>query len=136
MNNKVTQVRAYTEEIFELNCPWDNEYQGQQAKYLFVCSAGLLRSPTAAKVAVQMGYNSRSCGSASYALIPLSVNLLTWADKIFFVNEENYHESLDVFKFDPESINLLKAKSIVWEIEDQFNYDDFTLKEEVKKLLS
>lgn len=136
MDNKVTLIRAYTDEIFELTAPWDNIYQGAQTRMLFVCSAGLLRSPTAAKVAAQMGYNSRSCGSHSYALIPLSVNLLTWAQKIYFLNEENYHESLDVFKFDPESIKLLKDKSIVWDIDDQFNYDDFTLKEEVKKLLS
>lgn len=79
-----------TAEIFKLTAPYDNPYQGTDKRLLFVCSAGLLRSATAANLFAKRGYNTRSCGSAAYALIPFSENLKQWADKIFFVNETNY----------------------------------------------
>jgi hypothetical protein len=56
---------------------------------LFVCSAGLLRSATAANIFAKRGWNTRSCGSMDYALIPISVNLIYWADKIYFMSKVN-----------------------------------------------
>lgn len=115
---------TYTEKIFELGCPFDNEYQGPAKRLLFVCSAGLLRSPTCADVGTSLGFNTRACGShQEYALIPLSVNLIMWANKIIFVNEENEYRALEVF----EPVGYaegIKAKSIVWDIEDTFNRGD------------
>lgn len=125
-----------TQKIYELSCPFDSPYQGKASRYLFVCSAGLLRSPTAAAVASSLGYNSRSCGSEEYALIQLSANLIEWAHKIFFVNEENFSKALEIFGPLPEYIEMLLAKSVVWDIEDQYDYGDFTLKQTVMKLLS
>lgn len=116
------KVKTYTEEIYELTCPFDNGYQGQAKKYLFVCSAGMLRSPTGAAVATKLGYNARSCGSADYALIPLSCNLVHWAEKIFFVQEENYEQALSSFFGDKETENLIRNKAKVLDIEDQFEY--------------
>lgn len=116
------RVKTYTEEIYELTCPFSNEYQGIRSRYLFVCSAGMLRSPTGAAVATKLGYNARSCGSANYALIPLSCNLVHWADKIFFVQEENYLQALDAFFGDMETQNLIRNKAKVLDIEDQFEY--------------
>ena len=41
-----------------------NIYQGKDKRVLCVCSAGLLRSPTAANVLhKEFGYNTRACGS-------------------------------------------------------------------------
>jgi predicted protein tyrosine phosphatase len=74
--------------IFQLNCPWDNPYQGTDRKVLFVCSAGILRSATAARIYAKK-HNTRCAGSEDYALVPVTVNLLTWANQIVFVNEEN-----------------------------------------------
>ena len=64
------------------NCK--NPYQGHEKKVLCVCSAGLLRSPTAAKVLwKEYGYNTRACGlDVGHALIPIDEVLLTWADEI------------------------------------------------------
>ena len=129
-------MKTKTEEIFELSCPYGNEFQGHMSRYLFVCSAGLLRSPTAAAVAISMGYNARSCGTEEYALIPLSLNLISWANKIFFVNEFNYLKALDTFKKDYLTIMDLKNKSVVWDIEDVYDYDSFNLKQTIKELLS
>lgn len=125
-----------TDQIYELSSPYDNCYQGNFKRLLFVCSAGILRSPTGATVGAQMGFNTRSCGSHSYALIPISVNLIHWAQKIFFVNEENYLASIDRFFGDMETTNMLKNKSVVLDIEDQFNYMDPVLVEIFKKVLS
>lgn len=61
-----------------------NPYQGDTKKVLCVCSAGLLRSPTAAIVLQrEFGYNTRSCGiDSSFALIPFDEVLAYWADEI------------------------------------------------------
>ena len=67
-----------------------NKYQGSAVKALCVCSAGLLRSPSIAKVLTECGYNTRACGTAQdYALIPVSEALLYWADEIYVVAEES-----------------------------------------------
>lgn len=66
-----------------------NPYQGKSKKALCVCSAGLLRSPTIAKLLTQLGYNTRACGtSQEYALVPISEALLVWADEIYVVSEQ------------------------------------------------
>lgn len=44
-----------TDKIFQLTTPYDNPYQGKTPRWLFVCSAGLLRSPTGAAVAIKPG---------------------------------------------------------------------------------
>lgn len=62
-----------------------NPYQGKFKKVLCVCSAGLLRSPTAALVLSQepFNFNTRACGiGVDFALIPVDEVLLAWADEI------------------------------------------------------
>jgi len=87
-----------------------------------------LRSPTGAALAVRKGLNARSCGSAiDYALIPISANLIMWADKIIFVNEENYHECLDLFKDYQMLHNILTLRSLVLDIPDIYNFNESDL---------
>ena len=64
------------------NCK--NEYQGKDKRVLCVCSAGLLRSPTAAFVLQkEFGYNTRAAGiNPEYALIAVDDVLLHWADEV------------------------------------------------------
>lgn len=81
--------KTYTEAIFESKSPWNNPYQGKDKRVLFVCSAGLLRSATAARIYAQK-YNTRAAGSSEYALIPVTSDLLLWATEVVFVNKENY----------------------------------------------
>ena len=112
-------------EIFNTTTPYSNHYQGSAPRWLFVCSAGLLRSPTGAALAIKKGLNARSCGSAiDYALIPISANFIMWAEKIVFVNEENYHESLELFKDYQMLHNLLTMRSLVLNIPDMYEYND------------
>jgi predicted protein tyrosine phosphatase len=66
-----------------------NPYQGPDKKVLFVCSMGILRSATGARMYAHK-YNTRSAGTWGDALIPLTPLLIAWANEIVFVNRENY----------------------------------------------
>jgi len=68
-----------------------NPYQGDYKKVLCVCSAGLLRSPTTAVVlsAPPFNFNTRAAGiDIGHALIRIDKVLLTWADEIVCMTEE------------------------------------------------
>ena len=111
--------------IFKTNAPYTNRYQGQAPRWLFVCSAGLLRSPTGAALAIQRGINARSCGSNfNYALVPCSANLINWADKIIFVNPQNLWELQDNFVGYADLLTQIREKQIVMNIPDNFDYMD------------
>ena len=112
-----------TEEIFRLTAPYNNPYQGSDFKALFVCSAGLLRSATAANLFAKKGWNTRGCGSEDYALISLSKNLIAWADKIYFVQKSNYSTALLTFREHEDTLEVLKRKAVVLDIEDSFPYN-------------
>ena len=111
--------------IFTTNAPYSNPYQGSGERWLFVCSAGLLRSPTGAALAVKRGINARSCGSNfNYALIPCSANLINWANKIVFVNRENLWQLEDNFLGHKDLLEQIESKQIVLNIPDNFEYMD------------
>ena len=113
--------------IFESTAPYDNVYQGHYPRWLFVCSAGLLRSPTGASLAVKRNINARSCGSSvDYALTPVSANLISWAQKIIFVEYGCYTETLYLFKDYDEILEKLRdsTKYTILEIPDDYEYLD------------
>src|SRR3990172_8814218 len=83
-----------------------NPYQGSDKKVLFVCSMGILRSATGARLYASR-YNTRSAGTYSDALIPVTPILLVWADEIVFVNHSNYMAVKDEYE------ELIKGKSRV-----------------------
>lgn len=70
-----------------------NPFQGKDKKVLFVCSMGILRSATAARIYANK-YNTRSAGTYPDALIPLSPILIQWADEVVFVNEYNFRDAI------------------------------------------
>lgn len=112
-------------DIFRTNAPYNNSYQGDAERWLFVCSAGLLRSPTGATMAAKYGINARSCGSNfNYALIPCSANLINWAHKIIFVNKENLWQLEDNFLGHKDLLEQIERKQIVLNIPDNFEYMD------------
>ena len=62
-----------------------NAYQGKHKKVLTVCSAGCLRSPTAAHIlsSEPWNFNTRCTGtSEEYAIVPITEALIVWADVI------------------------------------------------------
>ena len=112
----------------------NNAYQGKHKKVLTVCSAGCLRSPTAAHIlsSEPWNFNTRCAGtSEEYAIIPVTEALVIWADVILcmdsdhvrFVNDiqnKLAEEASEMFEYNyKQVINL--------EIEDEYNYRNPTL---------
>lgn len=125
MTNKYFVPGTRNAAIFKTTAPYANPHQGHAARWLFVCSAGLLRSPTGATLAAKYGINARSCGSNfNYALVPCSANLIHWADKIVFVNPHNKDELELEFVADYDLVDLMNSKAIVLDIPDNYDYMD------------
>jgi len=94
-----------------------NPYQGKYKRILCVCSAGLLRSPTAAWVLSNepYNYNTRAAGlDIGHALIPVDDVLLEWADEIVCMDE--YQQKVLQYKTKKPVYNL--------GISDNFEYRD------------
>lgn len=70
---------------------YSNMYQGDAKRVVTVCSANMLRSPTMAEILSRspFNFNTRSCGTESYALIPFTEELAIWADEIVCADTEH-----------------------------------------------
>lgn len=91
---------------------YDNEWQGKHKRVLCLCSANMLRSPTMQYIlsSEPFNYNTRSAGVYPYALIPMSAELLLWADEIVCADTEHVQKVLSV----ADNISpLIKEKPIV-----------------------
>jgi predicted protein tyrosine phosphatase len=102
-----------------------NRYQGAYKKVLFICSAGLLRSATAAHIfsAEPYNFNTRTAGVAlEYALNPVNEALLEWADTIFLMDDEHYHILRDIFG--EEIFDNYGKKMVVLNVPDMYAYRD------------
>lgn len=98
----------------------NNRHQGKFKKVLCVCTAGLLRSPTAAEVLSKnpFNFNTRSCGiSPECALIVLDEVLLAWADEIVCMDKV---VQLEIRK-------RTKKRVICLGIPDGYDYRDYEL---------
>ena len=110
----------------------DNPYQGDTKRVLCVCSAGLLRSPTAAIVLAgePFNFNTRAAGlDESYALIPVDDALLIWADEIVCMDSDQKRRietklaALRSITIETPVVNL--------NIEDSYSYRDPRLIERI-----
>ena len=119
-------IKASRNQLFNVG----NSFQGKTKKVLTVCSAGLLRSATLQNFLIrEYGYNVRNCGTVeAYALIPISEALLTWADEVVFVNNENY---VSVY-MELDKLNVAD-KCFVLDIPDIYGFNDPKLVEICKK---
>lgn len=103
-----------------------NPYQGDYKRVLCVCSAGLLRSPTAAVVLSQepYNYNTRAVGiETEHALVPVDTALLKWADEIVVMTPE--HKDRIEYMLDKFLKNDTHPKEVVLlDIPDSYAYRD------------
>ena len=88
-----------------------NSYQGDYKRVLTVCSANMLRSPTMAHVlsAEPYNFNTRSAGTESYALIPVTEDLLMWCDEVVCADTEHVisiRNKLMSYDLDKPIVNL------------------------------
>lgn len=104
-----------------------NPYQGYDRKVLFVCTVGILRSATAARI-YSKKYNTRCAGTDSNALIPLTQLLVYWADEIVFMEKYNYNTACA--NFDKQTFDY---KCKVLDIDDSYAHMNPAL---IKKLKS
>ena len=87
-------------------------------KVLFVCSANVDRSPTAEYVyASHKDLEVKSAGTANYARVPLSVNLLQWADVILCMEER--HKQIIEQKY-PDAVSNKNLECL--DIPDRYEY--------------
>jgi predicted protein tyrosine phosphatase len=89
-------------------------------RVLFVCTQNQLRSPTAEQIfSNRAGFEVASAGTDPSAAVPVSPELLEWADVIFVM--ERAHRNKLLKRFRPQ----LKSKRIVClDIPDEFEYMD------------
>ena len=99
-----------------------NKFQGSDLKVLCVCSAGLLRSPTMARLLSRnyTNVNPRAVGvSYEYALIPLDEVHLFWADLVLCADTDHFEyvqTVLETTDFNRDIYNL--------SIPDEYNFGD------------
>ena len=108
-----------------------NAYQGSHKKVLTVCSAGCLRSPTAAHIlsSEPFNFNTRCAGiSKEYAIVAVDEALVSWADVIVCMDSDHVRfindlqnrlaaEAAQMFEYDYKKVINL-------EIEDNYCYRD------------
>lgn len=107
-----------------------NHYQGSTKKVLCVCSAGLLRSPTAAHVLAGEPYNlnTRAVGhNREYALQILDDVVLEWADEVVCMTKDQLRVVEDMLDAGHEKT------VICLDIDDDFAYRDPVLVAKIKK---
>jgi predicted protein tyrosine phosphatase len=109
-----------------------NSYQGQYKKVLTVCSAGCLRSPTAAHIlsGEPWNFNTRCAGtSQEYAIIPVTEALIVWADVIVVMDSDmvkhiNEMQNKLATEF-AGGMNEYEYKQVInLDIEDNYAYRD------------
>jgi predicted protein tyrosine phosphatase len=103
-----------------------NNFQGNALRVLCVCSGGVLRSPTAAEVLNRppFDFNTRSCGSADYALVPLTEELALWADEVVVFDTGHMQAFMDVFHEATKHEEATCPMVHVMNIEDDYNFRD------------
>jgi predicted protein tyrosine phosphatase len=110
-------------DIFTNNHASNVSAQTDQPRLVFVCSAGMLRSATGAKAFAARNCNTRSCGTHRFALIPLSANLIAWADRLYFAHQENWWKAQATFAGNGALLGMLQEKSQICSVPDIYDYD-------------
>lgn len=105
-----------------------NAYQGKHRKVLTVCSAGCLRSPTAAHIlsSPPWNFNTRCAGtSQEYAIVPVTEALIIWADDILVMDEFQQSIINGMQNKLAEEMEDYEYKRVVnLDIPDEFSYRD------------
>lgn len=108
-----------------------NSYQGNHLRVLTVCSAGCLRSPTAAHILSSdpFNFNTRCAGtSKEYAIVHADPGLVLWADEIVVMDEDQakfINEIQHGLVANYEDSYAVQYKKVhVLDIEDNYAYRD------------
>lgn len=108
----------------------DNPYQGDYKRVLCVCSAGILRSATAAVVLSRppFNFNTRTVGVEYYALVPITEPLLYWAQEIVCMTEKHKEKVQKILLG-----SSVSKKIICLNIKDSYEYREKALEVLIKE---
>jgi predicted protein tyrosine phosphatase len=127
MRDRYKHLMARRNQLGNINNSSQN--QDKYKRVLFICSAGLLRSATAAHIfsGEPYNWNTRPAGvSVEYALNPVTEALLEWADKVYCMEPEHLEDLKHIF--DDIIDDLLEHRGNdfieVLNIPDTFSYRD------------
>jgi predicted protein tyrosine phosphatase len=92
-------------------------------RWLFVDIEGVIGSATAQTLANKVGINARAVG-ADYlqALVPISLQLTTWAQKIIFLDQASYDKAAEMFQGYEYDWLSVTGKSVILDIADIYFY--------------
>lgn len=129
-NNRYKHLMARRNQLGNIHNPYQN--QEKYKRVLFVCSAGLLRSATAAHVfsAEPYNWNTRTAGaSVEYALNPVTEALLEWADAVYCMEQDHLDDLKYIFGDIIEDLVKVRGTNFiqVLNIPDEFPYRDTQL---------
>ena len=65
-------------------------------------------------------------------MIPVTWNLIQWANFIIFVEQKNYYEVIKKFSENEIAIGTIKEKAMIWNIPDNYEYMERMLVARVK----
>lgn len=109
-----------------------NQYQGHYKKVLCICSAGCLRSPTAAVVLAgePFNFNTRAAGvEKDYAIVHADQLLVTWADMLVLMEHRHLHSLKQ--QWGDELVN--SKQIVVLNIPDNYEYRNPDLMKLIKE---
>ena len=114
-----------------------NAYQGKHRKVLTVCSAGCLRSPTAAHIlsSEPWNFNTRCAGtSQEYAIVPVTEALVIWSNDILVMDELQQSIINGIQNKLAEEMEDYEYKRVInLDIPDEYSYRDPKLVEIMKE---
>jgi predicted protein tyrosine phosphatase len=110
--------------------------EGTAERWLFVDDKGVVKSATAQLLAGNVSINARACGvNVKSALIPVSLQLANWAQKIVFLDQQSYDDFAEVFKDYRVDLLSAQAKSITLDLPNTYFYMQYDLVNALKAAL-
>jgi len=108
--------------------------EGTAERWLFVDDKGVVKSATAQLLAATANINARACGvDVQSALIPVSLQLANWAQKIVFLDQQSYDSFAEVFKDYRTDLLSAQAKSVTLDLPNTYFYMQFDLVNALKQ---
>ena len=96
--------------------------EGDASRWLFVDNEGVIRSATAQTLANKVGINARAVGADyTQALVPISLQLANWAQKIIFLDQDSYDKAAELFQGNEYDWASVISKSQILDITDTAN---------------
>jgi len=110
--------------------------EGTAERWLFVDDKGVIKSATAQLLAGKADINARACGvDVASALVPVSLQLANWAQKIVFLDQQSYTSFAEVFQGYETDLLSAQAKSITVDLPNTYFYMQYDLVNALKEAL-